>query len=304
LLFATGDYCLNALHVYELPMAKFHLAAPLLHQAWFDEAYIDMVLEGTSQPGRIFVDRLENPSAAMLCHPYEFYVAGDSSPKNPLRQFIKDNPAEPDIFHTLYGYCGVGAAWEKALLEDSGGLLEVIPRRNFKFRLSAPRVDWRANLPPFAALQRMDAALSEQVDRDFQRRISRDWGVRALFLERSFGFCLLIDGQIASLVDVSGISSQYTNLSVETIEPYRRLGYAMLVSAACIEHSLERGLMPTWDCDGPNLASAALALKLGFEEDRPFSQLSPHAYGKLPLSQGRWNKAGVEEGIVDWIKVQ
>ena len=294
---------MSTLHVFDLSFTHFHLAAPLLHQAWFDEAYIDMVLEGI-QTGRIFVDRLENPSAALLCHPYEFYVAGDSSPENPLRQFIKDNPAEPDIFHTLYGYCGVGAAWEKALLDDAGGLLEVIPRRNFKFRLSAPRVDWRSQVPPFAALKRMDAALAEQADGEFERIISREWGDRALFLERSFGFCLLVDGQIASMVDVSGISSRYTNLSVETIAPYRRQGYAALVCAACIEHSLERGLMPTWDCDGPNLASVALAFKLGFEEDRPFSQLSVPGYGKLPLSQGRWNKAGVSEGIVDWVKVQ
>jgi RimJ/RimL family protein N-acetyltransferase len=293
---------MSTLHVYELPLAKFHLAENLLRQAWFDEAYINMVLENI-QPGRIFVDRLENPSAALLCHPYEFYVAGDSSPDNPLRQFIKDNPAEPDVFHTLYGYCGVGAAWEKALLEDSGGLLEVIPRRNFKFGRFTPQVDWRPQVPPSTSLKRMDAALVEQVDRDFHQRISRDWGDRALFLDKSFGFCLLIDDQIASLVDVSGISSQYTNFSVETIRPYRKQGYATLVCAACIEHSLQRGLMPTWDCDGSNLASAALALKLGFEEDRPFSQLSPHGYGKLPLSQGRWNKADNTEGIVDWGKV-
>src|SRR5689334_19545646 len=100
--------------VYELPFTKFAMARALLRQSWFDEAYIDMVLEGV-QPGRIFVDSLEQPSTVLLCHWYEFYVAGDSSAANPVRQFIKDNPAEPDVFHTLYGYCGVGEAWDKAL---------------------------------------------------------------------------------------------------------------------------------------------------------------------------------------------
>jgi RimJ/RimL family protein N-acetyltransferase len=295
---------LPALRVYDLPISKFSLAAPILRQAWFDEAFIEMVIEGI-QPGRIFVDRLDNPSAALLCHTYEFYVAGDSRPENPLRQFIRDNPAEPDIFHTLYGYCGVGAAWEQALLADFDGLLKMIPRRNFKFRRAAPLVDWHAYLPPHAAIKRIDADLAVRVDRDFHQSISRYWGNHQAFLERSFGFCLLIDGQIASLVDVAGISSQYANLGVVTAEPYRKQGYATLVCAACVEHTLACGLLPTWDTDGPNLASAALALKLGFEEDAPFSQLSPDTGGKLPLSHGCWTSApGDADGVVMWTRME
>jgi RimJ/RimL family protein N-acetyltransferase len=292
---------MSILQVYDLPFSKFQLAAPLLRQAWFDEAYIEMVLEGI-QPGRIFVDHLDRPAAALLCHPYEFYVAGDCSPGSPLRQFIRDNPAEPDTFHTLYGYCGVGPAWETALVEDSGRLLKRIPRRNFKFKRPAPLLDWRAFIPPHAVLKRIDASLTQQVDRDFHQSISRYWGNPQNFLERSYGFCLLVDGQLASLVDVPGISSHYANFSVATKEAYRRQGLALLTCTACIEHTLERGLMPTWDTDGPNLASAGLALKLGFEEDAPFSQLSPDEGKKLALSNGIWSRAGMADGVVTWVK--
>jgi RimJ/RimL family protein N-acetyltransferase len=304
------------LRVYDLPFSKFQLAAPLLRQAWFDEAYIEMVLEGI-QPGRIFVDRLDHPAAALLCHPYEFYIAGDCSPGSPLRQFTKDNPAEPDIFHTLYGYCGVSPAWETALVEDSGGLLKPVPRRNFKFRRPTPLLDWRAFIPPHAALKRIDASLALQVDRDFHQSISRYWGKHQNFLERSYGFCLLVDGQVASLVDVPGISSHYANFSVVTAEAYRRQGSALLTCTACIEHTLEQGLIPTWDTDGTNLASAALALKLGFEEEAPFNQLSPDdprnsplqykgsegEGGKLAPSRGVWSEAGMTDGIVTWVKL-
>jgi RimJ/RimL family protein N-acetyltransferase len=291
------------LRVYELPVAKFEIAAPILRQAWFDEAYIEMVIEGI-QPGRIFVDNLAAPSAALLCHPYEFYVAGDSCFENPIRQFIRDNPAEPDIFHTLYGYCGVGSVWESALLEDHDGLLTVIPRRNFKFRRSAPLIDWRAQLPQEATIKRIDADLAVQVDRDFQQAISRYWGTRELFLERSFGFVLLVEGKIASLVDVAGISSTYANLGVVTAEAFRKRGYATLACAACIDHALHCGLMPTWDCDGSNSGSAALALKLGFEEERPFSQISPEASAKLPLSKGLWTKEASSDDVVTWVRNQ
>ncbi len=292
---------MSVLRVYDLPFSQFQLAAPLLRQAWFDEAYIEMVLEGI-QPGRIFVDSLDHPAAALLCHPYEFYVAGDCSPGSPLRRFIKDNPVEPDVFQGLYGYCGVGPAWETVLVEDSGGLLKLIPRRNFKFKRPAPLLDWRALIPTHAVFQRIDADLAPQVDRDFHQSISRYWETHQNFLERSYGFCLLVDGQIACLVDVPGISSHYANFSVATKKAYRRQGLALLTCTACIEHTLARGLMPTWDTDGPNLASAALALKLGFEEEAPFSQLSPEEGEKLALSKGLWSQAGRSDGIVTWAR--
>jgi len=299
---------LAVIQVYELPLAKFQIAAPLLRGAWFapdgvgaDEAYIEMVLEGI-QPGRIFVDRLDRPAAALLCHPYEFYTAGDCSPGSSLRQFIKDNPADPGIFHSLYGYCGPGAAWEAALVEDSGGRLERIPRRSFKFKHPAPLLDWRVHLPKHAVLKRIDAALAPQVDRETHRSISLYWGNAQNFLERSYGFCLLVDGQLASVVDVPGISSHFANFDVVTLEAYRRQGLALLTCTACIEETLKRGLTPTWDTDGPNLASAALALKLGFEEGNPFSQLSPPEGEKLPLSTGLWRWGGTADGVVTWVR--
>ncbi len=291
---------LTTSRVYELPFSLFFVAAPLLRTAWFDEAFIEMVLEGI-QPGRIFVDKTEHPSSALLCHPYEFYVAGDSSPNNPLRQFIREAPAEPDIFHTLYGYCAVGSAWERALLDDHQGLLKFIPRRNFKFRRDRPLVDWRASIPPSVRIQQINDQLARWVDRDFHQSISRYWGSHERFLERSFGYCLLVGETIASLVDVAGISSRYANLGVETALPYRKQGYATLVCAACVEHTLAHRLLPTWDTDGNNVASANLALKLGFEEESPFSQLSPEWGSHLPLSHGRWQKeSNAENGIITW----
>ena len=57
---------MSADRVDDLPFSQFQRAAALLRQAWFDEAYIEMVLEGI-QPGRIFVDDVANPTAALLC---------------------------------------------------------------------------------------------------------------------------------------------------------------------------------------------------------------------------------------------
>jgi hypothetical protein len=273
-----------AFHVYELPVERFHVAQSLLATSWFDEAYIQMVLEGI-QPGRIFVDDPEHPMAVLLCHPYEFYVVGEVVPA--LRQFIKDAPTEVDIFHTLYGYCAASKAWEQAILDDRAGELLCIPRRNFKFSETI-LLDWRSSLPASATVRAVDYQIAAQIDAVPWKPITHYWGSYQNFLDKSFGYGLFIGDTLASLCYAGAISHQYVNFNVDTAEPYRRQGLATLVSAAAIEECLKRKLIPTWDTDGSNLASTALAIKLGFQEFEPFSQLSPAPNKKLILSQGLW----------------
>ncbi|MDQ3045591.1 MAG: GNAT family N-acetyltransferase, partial [Chloroflexota bacterium] len=50
---------------------------------------------------------------------------------------------------------------------------------------------------------------------------------------------------------------------------------ARIVSAAYVEECLRRGLVATWDCDQVNVASGALALDLGFGDERSFTELAP-----------------------------
>src|SRR5262245_23645177 len=114
-----------SMRVYELPETHYTSTWSLFAQAWFDQSTIRAVLE-LNQSGHVFVDDPEKPTAALLCHPYEFYVVGEVS--TPLRQFIKDNPAEPKVFEGLYGYCAAGSDWENAILSDHAGKLLRIPR--------------------------------------------------------------------------------------------------------------------------------------------------------------------------------
>lgn len=52
------------------------IARPVFSDAWFDRAHIDSVFEGR-QPGRLFVDDPEQPSAAIMFRTFGFYVAGE-----------------------------------------------------------------------------------------------------------------------------------------------------------------------------------------------------------------------------------
>ena len=110
--------------IYELPPEQQERAWPVYAEACFDRAQIDAVFEGR-QPGRVFVDDPEQPRAALLCRTFGYYVAGDPG-STAMRGFIRDAPPEPGVFQDLYGYVPDTDAWQQALLDDHGDLLEVM----------------------------------------------------------------------------------------------------------------------------------------------------------------------------------
>lgn len=272
--------------VYELPRSQAGIAAPVFKDAWADEAFIDAFFEG-KQEGRIFVDDPRSPTAALLARTFGYYVAGDTGASG-MRQFIKEAPSEPGIFQHLYGYVPIGREWEKALLEDYAGTLHVIERRGFKYNSDRPPFDWRQSLPAGSSIVRIDRALAERIDGEMRQFIASLWVGYDNYIREGFGFCTLVNGEIASICYAASVSSRQANIDVETTEAFRKRGFATLTCAAFIEHCLDLGLQPTWDADGGNAGSLALARKLGFTEYEPFSQLSPPWGHKIALSNGLW----------------
>ncbi len=277
--------------VYELPRALFDVAAPLFAPAWFDRAYIDAVLEGRDV-GRVFVDDPDVPTAALLCRTFEYYVAGSvqSGGGQALRRFIAEAPTEAEVFAALYGYCPVGDAWEQALIADHAGRLATIRRRGFTFDAAA--VDrapgWRRAFPDNVTIARIDRPLAQRIDRELGENLGLFWGGYDGFVANGFGFCALVDGAVASIAYAGAVSAREANIIVDTGKAFRRQGLAALSCMAFIRHCLERGLLPTWDTDDDNEASALLARSLGFQETAPFVQLSPPRGATLPLSDGLW----------------
>jgi len=82
------------------------------------------------------------------------------------------------------------------------------------------------------------------------------------FLKQGIGYCIMKDDQI-----VAGASSYSTcdgaiDITIGTINEYRRKGLALKCASRLILACLERGLYPRWDA--ANLESVALAEKLGY----------------------------------------
>ena len=286
--------------VYELPAERFTLAAPVFAGATFDAPYLDAVFEGRSG-GRIFIDDPVRPGAALLCRTYEYFVGGDDDSRA-LTRFIHEAPAEVGVFQDFYGYVPMTPDWQATLLADHGDRLLVIPRRSFHFDLANR---WRAadlatSAPDDVEVIPIDGALAKRIDDEMDWGIGRFWGDYDRFDAHGFGFCAMMGETIASIAFSVVVSSRQTNIGVGTAPSHRRRGLAALTCAAFITESLRRGLLPTWDSDAANLASAALAKRLGFKEDTPFSELAPPGRAKLKLSEGLWRPEDQPDGITAW----
>lgn len=300
--------------IYELPYRLFHLAAPLFAKTSIERSVIDATFEGR-QPARLFVDDARHPTAALLCRTYEYYVAGDpvAAPGAPgVRRFIRDAPAEAGVFADLYGYAPLNDAWTRALLDDHRGGLVAIERRGFALDAhadtvaspNAGRPDGTAGGTGGPAPRRIDRPLAERIDREMQQYIKASWGSYEAFIDGGFGFCILVDDQLASVAFAIAASARHANVDVETAAPFRRRGLALLCYRAFIDHCREHGLTPLWEADDTNRASRTLAHRLGFRQIAAYSQLTPPHGTKIPLSHGLWaaeaTLTGMTPGVTMW----
>ncbi|MDO4564966.1 MAG: GNAT family N-acetyltransferase [Clostridia bacterium] len=89
------------------------------------------------------------------------------------------------------------------------------------------------------------------------------------FLKRGIGFAALKDGTLVSGASSYAVYKGGIEIEIDTRNDYRRRGLATACGAKLILHCLDNGLYPSWDAY--DLRSVALAEKLGYHLDKPYS---------------------------------
>lgn len=79
-------------------------------------------------------------------------------------------------------------------------------------------------------------------------------------------FCLTVEGNPVSFCFAAAKSESLWDISIDTLESYRRQGHAENCVRLTISQMLEKGFSPVWGVVDSNTASKRLAEKLGFEE--------------------------------------
>jgi GNAT superfamily N-acetyltransferase len=243
-------------------MSAYHLAAP-------------SVLAGIL-PGRIYVDDLDCPTAAILIpsNQYHLYMGGEPSERlltEVIHLVYKPSLAQGYWFMAHYP----SNAWKAAIEHALNGLGMSTSLRQY-YRLREPSLPLPSPLKDTIVVARIDQTLVDDasvVNRDLLiDEIHSESPSLEHFFRQNFGFCAL-DGR--QLVGWCLAEYQYQGryeLGIGTIEAYQRQGIATHVASAVIQRAFAEGATEIgWHCWASNIPSIATALKLGFQKECDYS---------------------------------
>ncbi len=229
----------------------------LLNQIKIEKFYPLSIVEGL-QKGEIFVDNDETPTAALIWHYCGFANILGAYDEGFIKETMKMMQDPPE-----------GHSGRMALQAENNSRLEglilktplVVKHERYIFEFAGEKND---------ILYSKEAELKEITAENYGLMKGKiipafSWPDKEEFLKNGFGYCLIKDGQMLACAFASGISKEYVDIGVETVEECRGKGYGKIVSAAMVKETLRRGKSPVWGCDTRNEASMRLACSVGFE---------------------------------------
>lgn len=86
----------------------------------------------------------------------------------------------------------------------------------------------------------------------------------------TFGVALLHDGVVVCEAATGAATHGQIEVDVTTAEAYRQRGFATMACAKLIQLCERQGYATWWDCAKQNTASARLARKLGYQNEREY----------------------------------
>jgi hypothetical protein len=124
------------------------------------------------------------------------------------------------------------------------------------------------DIPPGCELKPLDHSLSKQIlGRNFLARL---YGNLQRVLQWGYGLCLVQGDELLCEAFAGPAAGGVIEIGVETAPHHMRKGYAMLTCAHLIAEMEQQGYSTYWNCEQGNLASAALARKLGYRLEKEY----------------------------------
>jgi GNAT superfamily N-acetyltransferase len=125
-----------------------------------------------------------------------------------------------------------------------------------------------AQLPPGLEIRPADLGLFERTF--WYKDNMRLAGSAEAYLAAARAFYLLRGDELLCEASAGPLVDGVRELGVLTHEPHRGLGYATLTCAYLVRECERMGERPFWNCSTQNLASIAVAQKLGFVDKKVF----------------------------------
>jgi RimJ/RimL family protein N-acetyltransferase len=261
----------------ELPSHQFALVRSLVDQP--DYFVLPQAVLAGSNPGRVFVNNLNTPSAAFLWLPCGYgYLMGNASDPNfqqEIHALLLNELLPPMLEGGENGFIMLPTGNFRhesieVILKDRSPF--EIYRRIYSFDANAfaERLAKISAIPDTKSLEKIDPGIIESHP-PLQDEIHLTWGSLAAFEAHGYGYCLLEGETLVSFCLAVFADETRDEISVHTAEAYRQQGWGTVVASAFISECLRRGRQPNWECFWDNEPSTKLAEKLGFrmQEDYP-----------------------------------
>ena len=259
--------------LHELEKSDFEKGRSLVWQLPLACA-VEATLDGTC-PGRVWVNDINVPSAAIVETPEGHYVIGnaqDASFNRSLAKFVEATVSpggRGEGWWWFYLRCTT-EGWAETMREVLPAERAVEKPREF-YVCEKVGIDLRRELPTGFDLVQVDEGFFACEDvkniENIRRRARSSFGSCELFLEKGFAFCIVHDNEVVSECFADNVSGERCEVGVHTLEGYRQRGFATLVVAAAVDWALSKGIKEVgWHCLKYNESSGATARRVGFRK--------------------------------------
>jgi RimJ/RimL family protein N-acetyltransferase len=264
----------------ELKPNEYHKARPLF-QAFDYSLSLPAALAGDN-PGRIFVDDVENPQVAFALTVEGYFLSGD--PDNPAAvetagNFLREKIFSGEVYlddDTNLSLAVTPPQWEARLPKMiPTHEVEKLPRYHYLCQELA--FDWRAHLPVGYQVRAFDQALLDDPDLEIPEAIIEwacieiRWGSWDHYLRHGVGTCVLHGDKVAAVSQPDCFAGDQIDIGIYTLPEYRRKGLAAVAAAANVEAAIQRGYRKVgWHCNTENIGSWKTAEKVGFKRHKTY----------------------------------
>jgi len=218
--------------------------------------------------GKVFVDNFERCESVFLANKlgWVYFLGNEKNEKfnANVEQVLKSNYLK-NCEHIIW--FGISDYWKERVKERLNKNLLDFPRIQYIFKLEKYQSVKKTN-SSYQILEIAEENIEKSIE--FDGSITNFWRTKEEFLRKGFGYIVLDGGKVVSQSISASIEDGEVEIDVMTDMKYRRKGLARLLSMYLIEKSLEKGLLPKWDCSISNKPSKMLAEKLGFESKQEY----------------------------------
>lgn len=224
---------------------------------------LNSILEKRSV-GEIFTDNKSNPTFALVCSSSvnsnlnaPAYLGGTLNQIS-LKRIVSYLKTLPKISLVTF------LNWEfKAFFEEEG--FKPIERLQLRRPLDSFNLNaLKQSLPSQYLIDKINSKNFAQCN--WHSFLLSLYGDDEHFFANGMGFCICDQNKIAA-ESYAFIANNKAEIGVITDKDYRNQNLGTIISAIMLDYCYRNNIEPYWNCDIKNLGSAAIAKKLGFEED-------------------------------------